>query len=85
MSPKNPFSIDDPAKRAHLMQLLTGGGLSSMPVGMAQAFWFSSSSRELPEDRSISTLKGEVLVNGQPANKKTRIYAGDTVRTGDKS
>jgi hypothetical protein len=85
MSSKDPFTIDDPAKRAHLMQLLSCGALSSMPVGMAQAFWFSSSSRELSEDRSISTLKGEVLVNGQPANKKTRIHAGDTVRTGNKS
>ncbi|MFT5219683.1 MAG: hypothetical protein ACI9LO_003046 [Planctomycetota bacterium] len=85
MSSNDPFSIEDPAKRAQLMKLLCGGALSSMPVGIAQAFWFGSSSRELAEDRSIATLKGEVLVNGTLANKKTRIHAGDTVRTGDKS
>ena len=85
MSPNDRFSLDDPAKRTHLMQLLSCGALSLFPPGVTQAGWFSSSSKKLPADKSIYSLSGEVLVNGKPANVSTRIRGGDAVRTGDKS
>lgn len=36
----------------------------------------------LPAGRSIYSLRGEVRVNGQPADDATRIGATDTIRTG---
>ena len=76
-------SLQDPAKRQRLMQLLCAGalGLAAPPL---QAAWFGSSPKKLDDDRSIYKLKGEVLVNGERADKNTRIYAGDTVRTGER-
>lgn len=79
------MSLEDPKKRERLMQLLCGGGLGLMPYGAANAFWFGGGTKKLADNKSIFTLTGEVLVNNQPADKNTRIYAGDTVRTGDKS
>ncbi len=91
MNPKHAMlardrsSLEDPVKRQRLMQLLCAGALGLAPNHSLQAGWFSGSAKKLNDDRSIYKLKGEVLVNGQRANKKTRIYAGDTVRTGSKS
>jgi len=79
------MSLEDPEKRARVMQLLCGGVLGLTPYGMANAGWFSWGTKKLSDDRSIFTLAGEVLVNDQPADKNTRIHAGDTVRTGKKS
>lgn len=79
------MSLQDPKKRARLMQLLCGGALGLAPYPMANAGWFGRGTKKLADDKSIFTLTGEVLVNNQPADKNTRIYAGDTVRTGHKS
>jgi len=61
------------------------GGLTCLPGGPAGAFWFGSKSKKLADEQSIFTLKGEVLVNGTQADRKTRIRAGDSLRTGDRS
>ena len=79
------MSLQDPKKRAHLMQLLCGGAMGLMPYNMANAGWFGRKTKKLADDKSIFTLAGEVLVNGRSADKNTRIRAGDTVRTGNKS
>jgi len=86
----NPFSqgqwsLEDPAKRRLLMHLLCCGALGSVPYGPAQAAWWGSKTKQVDDDKSIFTLKGEVQVNGEAADKNTRIRAGDRVRTGDKS
>ena len=78
-------SLQDPAKRQRLMQLLCAGALGLAAPPPLQAAWFGSSPKKLDDDRSIHKLEGEVLVNGRRANKNTRIYAGDTVRTGSNS
>ena len=85
--PFNPdqWSLEDPARRRLVMQMLCGGAIGTMPMAQAQAFWFSSKTEALSEDKSIFTLKGDVRVNGKPANKNTRIRAGDSVRTGQAS
>jgi hypothetical protein len=75
-------SLQDPAKRQRLMQLLCAGALGLAPQPPLQAAWFGGSPKKLDDDRSIYKLEGEVLVNGRRANKNTRIYAGDTVRRG---
>jgi hypothetical protein len=77
------MSLEDPKKRARLMQLLCGGALGSMPYPMANAGWFGRGTKKLDDDKSIFTLPGEVLVNDRPADKNTRIHAGHTVRTGN--
>lgn len=75
-------SLQDPRKRQRLMQLLCAGAFGLTPNYPLHAAWFSGSSKKLDDDKSIYRLKGEVLVNGRRADKNTRIYAGDTVRTG---
>ena len=57
--------------------MLSCGALGSMPFGVAQAFWFGSKTEQLDDDKSIFTLKGDVQVNNERANKDTRIRAGD--------
>ena len=79
------WSLEDPAKRRLVMQMLSCGALGSMPFGVAQAFWFGSKTEQLNDDKSIFTLKGDVQVNNERANKNTRIRAGDMVRTGHDS
>lgn len=76
--------LENPAKRRQIMQLLVFGAAGLVPAGPLQAFW-GKKTRKLDDERSIFTLSGDVRVNGQLANKSTRIYAGDTVRTGAKS
>ena len=79
----DPFRLEDPARRRQLMRLLICGGLL-LPT-QARPFWFGSESKKLTGDRSIFTLKGEVLVNGVQADRQTRVHAGDTLRTGARS
>jgi hypothetical protein len=86
MSLPDPFEafrdgLEDPRKRARLMQLLIFGAAGAA-AGPAQAFFWGSKSKQLADDRSIFTLVGDVTVNGDKADKETRIRAGDTVRTG---
>lgn len=82
---QDQWSLEDPAKRRLVMQMLSCGALASMPFGATQAFWFDSKTEQLSDDKSIFTLKGDVQVNDERANKSTRIRAGDTVRTGHNS
>lgn len=74
--------IDDPRRRmlvqALALGLLCGGGTL---VTRAQGPLGSRPSR-LPEGRSVYRVRGDVTVNGAPANARTRIQAGDTVKTG---
>jgi hypothetical protein len=79
------WSLEDPAKRRLVMQMLSCGALGSMPFAVAQAFWFGSKTEQISDDKSIFTLKGDVQVNNERANKDTRIRAGDMVRTGHDS
>ena len=74
--------LEDPRKRARLVQLLIFGAATATAATPAQAFFWSRKPKKLADDRSILTLKGEVMVNGVKADKTTRIRAGDTVRTG---
>lgn len=75
------FRLDNPARRRQLIRLLVAGGCAMLPVDPATAFWFGRKSKRLDNDRSILTLQGTVFVNGQPADRQTRIRSGDTVRT----
>ena len=77
------LSLEDPRKRARLMQLLCCGALAMSPLNPAYARLFGGSARRLEAGRSIYELEGEVLVNGRRADINTRIRGGDTVRTGD--
>ena len=88
MPSDDPFAdfrdgLQDPARRLRLLQLLTGGAFALAPYRDAGAFFWSSSSKKLDDDKSIFTLRGEVTVNGNPADKTTRIRAGDRVRAGE--
>jgi len=88
MLPTDPFEefrsgLEDPRKRARLLQLLIFGAAAAATP--AQAFFWGKKTEQLAEERSILTLKGEVSVNGETADESTRIRAGDTVRTGDAS
>ena len=86
MSAPDPFEsfrdgLEDPRKRARLLQLLIFGAAGAA-AGPAQAFFWGSKTKELADDQSIFTLVGDVTVNGAKADRETRIRAGDTVRTG---
>lgn len=81
----DPFQLEDPARRRQLMRMLVAGGLFLLPGSPAEGFWFGRKSKKLADNRSIFTLKGDVFVNDQQADKQTRIRTGDTVRTGARS
>ncbi|MDP9140913.1 MAG: hypothetical protein M3O62_09000 [Pseudomonadota bacterium] len=81
---------DDPRdeqRRQFLLRALAAGWL------IGESGWSSTAiagvlgevPARLAADRSIFTLSGEVWVNGQPADKKTRIGINDQVRTGRNS
>ena len=72
--------LDDASRREYLIRLIACGMAGLVPAQLAQAFW-SSGPKKLPDDRSIQSLRGEVLVNDKPADLDTRIYAGDRVET----
>ena len=72
--------LDDACRREYLARLLACGALGLVPAQLAQAFWFSGPDK-LADDQSIQSLKGEVMVNGEPADLETRIRAGDRVET----
>ena len=77
--------LEDPRKRARLLQMLIFGTAAAAAATPAQAFFWGSKKKKLADDQSIFTLSGDVRVNGAKADKKTRIRAGDTVRTGKRS
>lgn len=65
--------------RALSLGVLAGGSGWNLPA-LAQAF--GKRPGKLPQGRSIFDLSGEVMVNGQPADERTLIRAGDTIETG---
>jgi len=79
------LALEDPARRARLMQLLCCGALGLAPNSLLHAGILAVSAKKLEAGRSIYRLRGKVWVNGQRANQNTRILAGDTVRTGQRS
>jgi len=77
---------DDPRRRVLIQALAAGffsGGLPG-PAAFAAGVLGSRPSK-LPEGQSIYFISGKATVNGQDANLKTRIGAGDTVETGPDS
>lgn len=74
-------ALDNARRRDYLVKMLSYGALGLIPHRLAQGGWFSSSPEKLAADKSIHSLEGEALVNGQPADLETRIHAGDTVQT----
>lgn len=79
------LELEDPARRARLMQMLCCGALGLAPNSLLQAGMLAVAAKKLETGRSIYRLRGTVWVNGQRANQNTRILAGDTVRTGKRS
>lgn len=82
MKADNRWQLDNPRRRAYLLWLLCSGTLASTPAG---AFWFAKRSRKLAADRSVLSVRGDVDVNGRGADKRSRIRAGDRIRTGPRS
>lgn len=68
--------------RALSLGYLAGGAGWSLP---AMASWFGTIPGKLPENRSVFEMKGEVMVNGKPANEKTLITPADKITTGHDS
>ena len=76
---------DDELRRQTLVKLLTLAGIGTMPIGAVQAAFWGSKPDKLADDRSIFSLEGDVRVNGQSADLKTRIRGGDVVSTAERS
>ncbi len=74
----------DDARRAFLVRALSLGLLAGGSGWQLEALAgiFGDLPGRLPEGRSIFSLKGEVLVNGQPATRETLIGPQDRLRTG---
>jgi hypothetical protein len=77
-------SIDDPRRRflvrALSLGLFAGGTGWNLP---ALAALFGKLPGKLPEGRSFFEIRGDVEVNGKPADSNTLIRPTDRVRTGD--
>ena len=74
----------DPKQRRLVVQALAAGLLAGGMFGRyasAQEV-FSRLPAKLPDGQSIYRVSGDVRVNGNAANMRTRIAAGDTVETG---
>lgn len=75
--PARPAPLD---RRQLLAALTQGGGLAAL-LGPAKAAadWFGRKPEPMPEHRSIFELEGDVRVNGGPADRQTRVQAGDRI------
>ena len=75
------------ARRRFLVRALSlgwlAGGAGWSPSALAALF--GKVPGKLPEGRSIFEMKGEVLVNGKPADDKTVITPSDKITTGANS
>ena len=74
----------DEKKRKFLVDALTLGlfaGVGTAGV-LNPAFGLSGLPDRLPKGQSIYRLSGEVLVDGRPADLKTRVNPGSVIRTG---
>ncbi|MEQ1916273.1 MAG: hypothetical protein ABL856_06075 [Gallionella sp.] len=82
----NSNELDDPRRRTLIMVLAAGAFSAGMGSKQALAWgFFGSVPEKLPPTKSIYSLKGKVLVNGQEANMATIIHPNDTVETGPQS
>ena len=72
--------LDDPRRRL-LLKLLAAGAFA-LPAARALAQILGGRPSRLPADRSFYRIKGQVLVNGQPATPTTRVGPEDTLETG---
>ncbi|MEQ1630280.1 MAG: hypothetical protein ABL873_07200 [Gallionella sp.] len=82
----NSNELDDPRRRTLIMALAAGAFSAGMGSKQALAWgFFGSVPEKLPPTKSIYSLKGKVLVNGQEANMATIIHPNDTVETGPQS
>ncbi len=82
----NSNELDDPRRRTLVMALAAGAFSAGMGSKQALAWgFFGSVPDKLPPTKSIYSLKGKVLVNGQEANMATIIHPNDTVETGPQS
>lgn len=81
MKSDNLLQLEGRKRREYLRVLLSCGALGLIPYSLANASWFSSSPEKMAADKSIYSLEGVALVNGQPATLKTRIRAGDRIQT----
>lgn len=72
------------ARRRFLMQALSSGALIGGAgwTAAAQAGWFGSRPRKLPEGRSIHELRGRVLINGKAATRDQLIQGNDRIEVG---
>lgn len=78
-----PTRITDPAQRRRILKALTSGALiGGIWPQAAAANWWGVRPRPLPPERSIHSLRGQVLVNGRPASLAQRIEAADTLEVG---
>ena len=75
-----PGETEDPRRRLLIRAL--AAGLFSAGAAPAFAQVFGRVASKIPADRSIFRISGDVQVNDKPADLKTRIGPGDTVRTG---
>lgn len=73
--------LDDAWRREYLARMLACGTLAFVPAQLALAGWFSSGPEKISADKSIHSVSGEALVNGERADLETRIRAGDRVQT----
>ena len=71
---------DDPRRRI-LVRALSLGLIAGVATGMARA---QRPGAPLPKGQSIFKVVGDVTVNGKPADMKTVINPGDTVKTSGK-
>ena len=75
------------ARRAFLVRALSAGWLAGGAGWSLPAFaaLFGKLPGKLPEGRSVFEIKGQVLVNGQPATEQTVIRPSDKITTGSNS
>ncbi|MGH8442928.1 MAG: hypothetical protein ACRETF_08525, partial [Nevskiaceae bacterium] len=75
------------SRRAFLIRALSAGWLAGGTGWSASALasLFGKLPGKLPAGRSIFEIKGEVLVNGNPATERTVIAPSDKVSTGPNS
>jgi len=75
------------SRRAFLLRALSSGALVGGLGWNSQllAGWFGGVPGKMPEGKSIFDMRGDVRVNGVPANYDTRIGARDRITTGEGS
>jgi hypothetical protein len=72
---------EDPRRRL-LIRALAAGLFSAGAAPAAFAQVFGRVASKVPADQSIFRISGDVQVNDKPADLKTRVRPGDTIRTG---